>query len=54
VRTGDVIESVNQQPVTTTSDLAAKVRAVPNERPVLLRVKRGDQSRYVAIERRAH
>ncbi len=54
VRPGDVIESVNQQPVTTASDLAAKGRAVPSDRPVLLKVKRGDQSRYVAIERRSH
>ena len=54
VHPGDVIESVNQQPVTTTSDLTAKVRAAAGDRPVLLRVKRGDQSRYVAIERRAH
>ncbi|HXN31381.1 MAG TPA: PDZ domain-containing protein, partial [Polyangiaceae bacterium] len=52
LRAGDVIESVNQQPVTSVSDLAGKVRAVPSDRPVLLRVKRGDQSRYVAIERR--
>ena len=54
VRPGDVIESVNQQSVTTPGDLSAKVRAAPGDRPVLLRVKRGDQSRYVAIERRSH
>jgi hypothetical protein len=30
------------------------VRAAAGDRPVLLRVKRGDQSRYVAIERRTH
>jgi serine protease Do len=50
LRPGDVIEEVNQQPVTSASDLASKVRAAP-DRPVLLRVKRGDQARYVAIER---
>jgi hypothetical protein len=27
------------------------VRATPGDKPVLLRVKRGDQARYVAIER---
>ena len=48
---GDVIEQVNQQPVTGAADLAAKVHAASGDRPVLLRVKRGDQSRYVAIER---
>jgi serine protease Do len=51
LRTGDVIEEVNHQPVTGAADLAAKVRATGGDKPVLLRVKRGDQSRYVAIER---
>jgi serine protease Do len=51
LRPGDVIESVNQQPVTSASDLATKVQSAPTDRPVLLRIKRGDQSRYVAIER---
>jgi serine protease Do len=50
LRPGDVIEEVNQQPVTSASDLASKVRAAP-DKPVLLRVKRGDQARYVAIDR---
>jgi serine protease Do len=53
LRPGDVIESVNQQPVTSTGDLAVKVRATPADKPVLLRVKRADQSRYVALGRRA-
>jgi serine protease Do len=48
---GDVVESVNQQPVTSANDLSTKVRAAPTDKPVLLRVKRGDQSRFVAIER---
>jgi serine protease Do len=51
LRPGDVIESVNQQPVAGANDLASKVQAAAADRPVLLRVKRGDQSRYVAIER---
>jgi S1-C subfamily serine protease len=51
IRPGDVIESVNQQPVTSANDLATKVHASPSDKPVLLHVKRGDQSRYVAIER---
>jgi serine protease Do len=51
LRSGDVIESVNQQPVASASDLASKVHAAPGDKPVLLRVKRGEQSRYVAIER---
>jgi serine protease Do len=51
LRPGDVVESLNQQSVTGVSDLAAKVQAAPSDRPILLRIKRGDQSRYVAIER---
>jgi serine protease Do len=51
LRTGDVIEEVNHQPIGSAGDLAARVRATPGDKPVLLRVKRGDQSRYVAIER---
>ncbi len=53
LRRGDVIEEINHQPVTTAADLGAKVKATPADKPVLLRVKRGDQSRYVAIERGA-
>jgi serine protease Do len=48
---GDVIEEVNRQPVASASDLASKVQAAPTNKPVLLRVRRGDQSRYVAVER---
>ena len=51
IRPGDIIESVNQQPVTSANDLSTKVHASPSDKPVLLQVKRGDQSRYVAIER---
>ncbi len=54
LRRGDVIEEVDHAPVTTAADLGAalQARAVPGK-PVLLRVRRGDQSRYVAIERSA-
>ena len=51
LRQGDIVQEINHQPVTGSNDLAAKVRATPADKPVLLRVKRGDQSRYVAIER---
>jgi serine protease Do len=53
LRPGDIVESVNQQSVTSAADVATKVQAAPNDRPVLLRIKRGDQSHYVAIERGA-
>jgi serine protease Do len=52
LRPGDVIEEIDRQPVTSAADLASKVQAAPLDKPVLLRVKRGEQSRYVAIERR--
>jgi serine protease Do len=52
LRTGDVIEEIAGQRVTNASDLAARVHAAPTDRPVLLRIKRGDQSQYVAVERK--
>ncbi len=51
LRPGDVIEEMNHEPVTSASDLSSKLRSAPSGKPVLLRVKHGDQSRYVAIER---
>jgi serine protease Do len=50
LRPGDVIDEVNAQPVHHASELAAKVHAAPSDKPLLMRVRRGDQSRYVAIE----
>jgi serine protease Do len=49
---GDVIESVNQDPVANAKDLVAKIHAAPHDRPILLRIKRDDQSRFVAVPRR--
>jgi len=51
LRPGDVIEEVANQPVMTAADLASRVKAAPADAPVLLRVKRGEQARYVAIAR---
>jgi serine protease Do len=51
LRPGDTIDEVNRQPVGGAADLAAKLKATAADKPVLLRVTRGDQSRYVAIER---
>jgi serine protease Do len=53
LRPGDVIEELDHQPVTGAADLASKVHAAPTDKPVLLRVRHGDQSRYVAIQRAA-
>jgi serine protease Do len=50
LRQGDVIEEIGGQPVTSASDLATKVHAAAAGKPILLRVKRGEQSQYVAID----
>jgi serine protease Do len=53
LRPGDVIEEIDHQPVAGADDLATKIRAAATDKPLLLRVKHGDSSRYVAIERGA-
>jgi serine protease Do len=53
LRAGDVVEEVDHQAVRSASEVATRLHAVRGDRPVLLRVKRGDQSRYVAIDRGA-
>ena len=52
LRPGDVIDEVNRVHVASASELAARVGEAPKDKPVLLKVHRGDQSRYVAIERK--
>ncbi|HVH46925.1 MAG TPA: Do family serine endopeptidase [Labilithrix sp.] len=52
IQPGDVIVEADRKPVTSANDLRTKVREAPAGKPLLLRVKRGDSSRYVAIERR--
>jgi serine protease Do len=52
LRPGDVIQQVGGQRVGNAADLATKVHAAPADRPVLLLVKRGEQSMFVGIERK--
>ncbi len=52
LRSGDVIDELNGQSVHRAEDLAAKAHAASSDKPILLRVRRGDQSRYVAIEKK--
>jgi len=52
LRQGDVIQEVGGQRVSSASDLAAKVHAGPSDKPVLLLVRRGEQSMFVGIERK--
>jgi serine protease Do len=49
LRPGDVIEEIDHQPVAGAADVAKKIGAGHADRPVLLRIKRGDEDRYVAI-----
>ena len=52
VSPGDVIVEVNRKPVTDAAGAAAALRATPAGTPLLLKVKHGDTSRFVAIEKR--
>jgi serine protease Do len=49
---GDVILEVNRVPVTRASDVQKQVSSAPAGKPVLLKIKRQDKTRFVAIERR--
>lgn len=49
---GDVIVEIDRRPVTSAGDLRTKVREAPTSKPLVVKVKRGDSSQYVAIERR--
>jgi serine protease Do len=51
LRVGDIIEEVDHHKVTTANEVAAKLATAPADRPVLLHVRRGDQSLYVAVAR---
>jgi len=48
---GDVIEQVGRTPVASASAALGALRAAPTSQPVLLKVRRGDQSQFIAIER---
>jgi serine protease Do len=48
---GDVIVEVNHAPVARASDVAQKVAEAPAGKPLLLKIKRDNKTRFVAIER---
>jgi serine protease Do len=52
LRRGDVILEVGGQKVASATDLVTRVHAAPADKPVLMLVKRGEQSMYVGIERK--
>jgi serine protease Do len=49
---GDVILEVNRVPVARAAEVQKQVSAAPMGKPVLLKIKREDKIRFVAIERR--
>jgi serine protease Do len=50
LRSGDVIEEIGGQRVSSPSDLSAKVKASASGKPILLRIRRGEQAQYVAVD----
>jgi serine protease Do len=49
---GDVIVEVDGAPAKTAREAADRIRKIPADRPILLRVRRDGKTRYVAIERK--
>jgi serine protease Do len=49
---GDLILEINRAPVARAADVAKSIAASPAGRPILLKTKRENVTRYVAIERR--
>ena len=49
LRPGDVIEEVDRAPVSSASEVIAGVGKATSDKPILLRVKRGTESRFIAI-----
>jgi serine protease Do len=52
IRPGDVLLEVDRKPVVSAADVSAKVSRAAKDQPVLIKLKRGTQTRFVAIERR--
>ncbi|HMI83689.1 MAG TPA: Do family serine endopeptidase [Polyangiaceae bacterium] len=48
---GDVILEVNREPVRNVADVTRRLDQSPRDRPVLLKVRRGDHDQFVAITR---
>jgi serine protease Do len=47
---GDVIVEVARQPVQNAEQAARAIKAAPRDKPLLVKVRRGDRTRYVALE----
>ncbi len=48
---GDVIVSVNNQPVTSAADLKTAVQAAPAGKPIAMLIVQGEQTRFVAVNK---
>ncbi|QTR47404.1 DegQ family serine endoprotease [Thiothrix litoralis] len=46
---GDIIMSVNNQPVTNPADMKTAVQSAPAGKPIALLIMQGDQTRFIAI-----
>jgi len=51
LRPGDRILEVNRHPVTTAAEVKSRLSETPKGQPFLLKVKRGDATRFVAVDR---
>jgi serine protease Do len=51
LRPGDIVLEIDRKPVKSASDLRTKVHETPVAKPMLLRIKRGDATLFVAIDR---
>jgi serine protease Do len=49
---GDVIVEVDRTQVRSAAELGKRIEAAPANKPVLLKVRRGDATRYVGIDRK--
>ncbi|MEZ5479062.1 MAG: PDZ domain-containing protein [Thiolinea sp.] len=47
---GDVILSINNQPVTTPAELKSQVEQAPQDKPMALLIQRDKQKRFVAVK----
>jgi serine protease Do len=54
IQAGDVVQEVNRQPITSVKDFAKAAHAIKNDGSVLLLIRRGESSLFVAFTNREH
>lgn len=50
IKKGALITSVNNKPVKTKEEFKQELQATPKDKPVLLLIKQGEQTRYISIQ----